>query len=433
MMRNRLLLAVVAVATGLFAAGCSGSGTSQTTSLSGGGVNFGATQQDIGIPFRIFSSALSQSAIAEKRLVTVRDADTWNLLWAEHAGTTLSYRPAPAVDFSKNMVVGVFLGSRSACDAVAITAVKQKQDSPRVEVSYKETTPPSDAVCIASLANPAVLAVLPRSSLSVDFVRDTGRPASELVIRSGWSFGLCVDNCEGAAEIARDGASLRVSGRIDPVLPESAIWNPVSSEEWETLTASAVTLPDVTIGCPGCADEGREWIEVQQGESRKRLTISCNAVLPEAARFQSAVRTIRSRLAVALGLPEICNPGAIAFERLAPAVFTSDIADKRFVAVRDAAAWAALWTQHAGPRAPLPPIDFSQKMVLGVFMGRESIPCGSTSIESVRQRANPDRIEVGYRVLDPGPNVMCIAAVINQYALVTVPASPLPVEFVKLP
>lgn len=259
-----------------------------------------------------------------------------------------------------------------------------------------------------------------------------GTNDSELVIRSGWSFGFCVDTCNGATEITSSGATLRVPNKSNPLLPEKATAGAVTAAEWETLSSSFATLPEGVIGCPDCADEGREWFEVERAGIKKRVDISCGRTITGAERFQATVRTIRSRLAVVLGLPEVCDTG-IVFERVALNVFSSGITDKRFVTVRDTMRWAALWNEHSGGASAAPAVDFSQKMVVGVFLGRESLSCGSMQIESIRQRANPDRLEVGYRVIPPAPNMACIAVVINQYSLVTLPASSLPVEFVKLP
>jgi hypothetical protein len=43
------------------------------------------------------------------------------------------------------------------------------------------------------------------------------------------------------------------------------------------------------------------------------------------------------------------------------------IKKQRFVIIKDAAGWKALWAEHAGidPGLPLPPIDSSKEMVLG--------------------------------------------------------------------
>ena len=49
-----------------------------------------------------------QSRIDQPRQVTARTDAEWTALWREHSPG----RPAPAVDFSREMVLGVFLGSR---------------------------------------------------------------------------------------------------------------------------------------------------------------------------------------------------------------------------------------------------------------------------------------------------------------------------------
>jgi|GEM_PF-5385749 len=113
-------------------------------------------------------------------------------------------------------------------------------------------------------------------------------------------------------------------------------------------------------------------------------------------------------------------------------ILFSAIEQKRTVVVKDATEWARLWAEHAGDRAPLPAVDFSRNMVVGIWAGPGTSACGTTAIDTVTRLANPDRIEVGYRITDPGPNVMCIAAYINQHSLAVVPASNLPVEFVLL-
>lgn len=427
---NRLFLAALSACAALLMAACGGGSAGSGISAPMAGV---LPQAETGVPFEVFSPALAQTAIDQKRTVVVRDAAAWNSLWTDHAGAGLGNRPVPPVDFARNMVVAVYLGAAGTCDTLSIDNVKKKEGPSRIEVTWRHTPPAPGTACVAAIVNHAVLITLPQSSLPVEFVQAAARPADELVIRTGWSFGMCLDKCEGTAEIRQDGASLRILNRIDMTQPQAGTWTSVTAKEWEMLAASFQALPDVTLGCPDCADEGREWIEVEHKGSKKRLVTSCAAVVAEAREIQQGVRAIRGRLAAALGLTAVCDPDRIDFQRVEPTVFSSDIAEKRFVAVQDAASWSALWSEHAGGRAAAPAIDFSTRMVAGVFMGRDSVTCGSTSIVSVSQRSNPARIEVAYRVLDPGPNVMCIAVVNNQYDLVTLPASSLPVAFVRLP
>jgi len=62
-----------------------------------------------------------------------------------------------------------------------------------------------------------------------------------------------------------------------------------------------------------------------------------------------------------------------------------------------------LWAEHArnDPLMPIPPIDFSKDMVLGVFLGTRGNTCFSVTIESVEQVAQ-QRLIVRYREVKVG-------------------------------
>ncbi|MDD1626017.1 MAG: hypothetical protein LUQ26_00860 [Methylococcaceae bacterium] len=107
----------------------------------------------------------------------------------------------------------------------------------------------------------------------------------------------------------------------------------------------------------------------------------------------------------------------------------SDITEQRFVVIKDAAAWNALWTEHAGndPGRPIPPINFLKEMVLGVFLGTRGNNCFSVKIESVEQVAHKQLI-VKYRELKSGP--VCSPAETQPLHLISLSSSALPVEFV---
>jgi uncharacterized membrane protein len=63
---------------------------------------------------------------------------------------------------------------------------------------------------------------------------------------------------------------------------------------------------------------------------------------------------------------------------------SSRILEPRRVVVREPAEWAALWAEHAGPEAPVPPVDFDADMVAAVFAGRREPASPLVAIESVR-------------------------------------------------
>ena len=108
----------------------------------------------------------TQSQIEEPREVTIRRAADWSALWKEHAPAA----PVPVVDFKREMVVGVFLGTRPTGGyAVEITSI----DATRNEliVSYRIDEPPRDAMVIQTLTAPAHLVRFESRKNPVKFVR----------------------------------------------------------------------------------------------------------------------------------------------------------------------------------------------------------------------------------------------------------------------
>ena len=103
------------------------------------------------------------SGIEAPRQVVVRTAVEWAALWKAHSPVT----PAPAVDFSRTMVVGVFLGFRpTAGFSVAIARVRS--EGSRTIVEYVERKPAAGMVA-QILTFPFHLVTLPATPGSVEF------------------------------------------------------------------------------------------------------------------------------------------------------------------------------------------------------------------------------------------------------------------------
>jgi hypothetical protein len=105
----------------------------------------------------------------------------------------------------------------------------------------------------------------------------------------------------------------------------------------------------------------------------------------------------------------------------------SGIHQPRNVVVKDANAWASLWAEHAGASKPLPAVDFSTSMVVGVFLGDRPSGCYGTSITKVTRGA--DGIAVQHTDTVPGMGVLCAMYVPSPAALAVIGRSELPVEF----
>ena len=115
------------------------------------------------VPFTTVAEG-QQSGVEERREVVVRTAAEWKVLWRQHAPDL----PAPAVDFDKAMVVGVFAGVRNTGGhSLKITAIDR--EGANLVVSWHETRPPADAIVSQVLTFPFHLVRIERSTGAVTF------------------------------------------------------------------------------------------------------------------------------------------------------------------------------------------------------------------------------------------------------------------------
>jgi VWFA-related protein len=108
----------------------------------------------------------AQSRIDDARQVVARTAEEWSALWRQHAPE----RPAPAVDFAREMVAGVFFGSQNS-GGYAIEIVGAEAKGGSLVVQYRETRPPPDALAAQVITSPFHLAALPKADGDVKFER----------------------------------------------------------------------------------------------------------------------------------------------------------------------------------------------------------------------------------------------------------------------
>jgi len=102
--------------------------------------------------------------------VTVRTAAEWAALWKDHAPT----EKVPAVDFSKDMVVGIFLGSKlSAGHEVEIVGVRTEQKDLIVE--YVQKQPGRGMLAAQILTEPFHLVAVPQHAGTVRFLHVPGK------------------------------------------------------------------------------------------------------------------------------------------------------------------------------------------------------------------------------------------------------------------
>jgi hypothetical protein len=113
-----------------------------------------------------------QSAgVKEKLCVVVRSQQEWGVLWIKHTGGKTEGRPA--VDFTKEMVVAVFLGERNQGGYKVEVKLMADPLEPktRVVVFYREVPPAGNSFNMQMLSQPFVMVKIPRKA-KVDFEED---------------------------------------------------------------------------------------------------------------------------------------------------------------------------------------------------------------------------------------------------------------------
>jgi protease stability complex PrcB-like protein len=117
------------------------------------------TQTMPGMPMTIEKG--DQSNVDDAKQVLVRTEAEWTRLWQQHSPD----KPRPAVDFSKQMVVGVFMGSRpNAGFSTAIISTGVANGA--LIVRYTETVPQAGTVSAQILTFPYHLVAIPKATVT---------------------------------------------------------------------------------------------------------------------------------------------------------------------------------------------------------------------------------------------------------------------------
>lgn len=248
MERTHIVIAGFA-ACALLVAGCGNSKRSSSTvtapstaSPTTSSSALGFTTLDRGIQSGA-PAAIASSVTAE----TITDAGTFGTFWTDHTSATLTPPAAPAVDFDKETVVGLFMGQQPSAgygiEVVSVAAV----GSNSVEVRYQTTQPSGTSASVVTSPFHIITINRPRVSVSIAAVGSNANPGGttppvvrldkahgELVLvsaqapASGEVLAFLEDGQQDAREIvdpsalvakgARVGTNLTLDADVDPNL-----------------------------------------------------------------------------------------------------------------------------------------------------------------------------------------------------------------------
>ncbi|KRB83467.1 hypothetical protein [Noviherbaspirillum sp. Root189] len=129
-----------------------------------------AALKPVGLDFK--ELRVGDILIQERRTVVIRNANEQASLWKE--GMWSGGGTMPNIDFSRYMLVGVFLGVYPVVERpeLSFSGVKRHFDPDRIEVTYKirDYKPVFGNVTLPSAGSLHKLALVPRSNLPVQFV-----------------------------------------------------------------------------------------------------------------------------------------------------------------------------------------------------------------------------------------------------------------------
>lgn len=122
-----------------------------------------------------------------------------------------------------------------------------------------------------------------------------------LIIRTGTSFGMCVgDQCRKDYVLTGTSLTLTHGGQSRGApIPSKTCRKTLDVADWNALKAAvnlnAFSQQPETIGCPDCADGGAEYIELEQGDIKHRVTFPYGQTIPGFEPLVTALRQQRNQ------------------------------------------------------------------------------------------------------------------------------------------
>jgi protease stability complex PrcB-like protein len=111
------------------------------------------------------------SGVLEPLQVAIRTRDEWVAFWARHTRAQVQPPSAPAVDFSREMVVGIFLGER-ATGGYEVEITKVERGGSELRIHYRSMSPEPRATVTQVRTEPYHVIKLRRDDSPLVFSRE---------------------------------------------------------------------------------------------------------------------------------------------------------------------------------------------------------------------------------------------------------------------
>jgi len=122
------------------------------------------------VPFSTLATGLA-SGVGQPTQIVVRSQNEWTALWSRHMRAPSAPPPPPSVDFSRDMVVALFMGERPT-GGYAIEVTQIERTDAGLSIRYRTRHPDPSAMQTQALTQPFHLIKLARVDDSVTFVAE---------------------------------------------------------------------------------------------------------------------------------------------------------------------------------------------------------------------------------------------------------------------
>lgn len=129
---------------------------------------------------------------------------------------------------------------------------------------------------------------------------DKNKMTNDMVVKYGSSFGMCVGYCQKELQVSS--TCITFTKRKNGNKPDTKTSKKTISEADLNQIKSIIgnlsltLLPEV-IGCPDCADGGAEWIEVNAGGVKRKITFEYGKAPKELETLVSQLKTMQDGFA----------------------------------------------------------------------------------------------------------------------------------------
>jgi hypothetical protein len=113
----------------------------------------------------------ARSGVRDPLQIVIRSQAEWDALWKRHVSIETNPPPPPAIDFNKQIVIGVFLGEKPT-GGYDVEIIRTEQSDSALVIHYREKSPLPGSIVIQAVTQPFhIIQVVRDDSLRPTFRR----------------------------------------------------------------------------------------------------------------------------------------------------------------------------------------------------------------------------------------------------------------------